>query len=80
MSLSHDIEKGLILIYASSNHQMRVNWTIDNEKTVVFTRNEANKKELISVLRTLAAEIESDYPDKGQNGVCDKCLNILKRH
>ena len=61
--LYHDLHKGLILIYASSNHQMNVNWTIDTTKMQRFTRNTEQKRELVNVLQTLALHIKNDYPD-----------------
>lgn len=60
----NDTDKGLILIYASSNHQMRVNYKILCDKVKRFTENPANKKELVNVLRNVADKIETRYPEK----------------
>jgi len=63
---SNDLAKGLILVYASSNHAMNVNYTIDCGKTSRFCNDPKNKTELVFVLRELANRIENTYPYPAQ--------------
>lgn len=62
MLLTYDIDKGLILIYASSNHHIRVNYGIACKRMNDFTKNPKNKEELITTLHNLANHIEKSYP------------------
>ena len=58
-----DTTKGLILIYASSNPHLRVNYHIKCDKVAKFTNIPGNKIELVNVLRSLADKIEAQYPE-----------------
>lgn len=60
--MKHNIEKGLLLFYESTNHTMRVNYVINCEKLRLFCLNVKNKRELVSTLRGMISRIEKEYP------------------
>jgi hypothetical protein len=52
-----ELDCALILIYASSNAHMWVNYTILSERLDRFCKTRVAKLELVSVLRSLANDI-----------------------
>ena len=58
-----EIDRALILVYASNNAHMWANYVIPNERMCKFTSSPIAKKELVKMLRNLADHIEKDYPD-----------------
>lgn len=53
------LDRTLVLIYASNNAHMWVNYTILSERLERFCQTQVAKAELVSVLRHLADDIET---------------------
>ena len=52
-----EIDRCLVLIYASNNAHMWVNYTLCSERVAKLCKTEAAKHELVAVLRSLANDV-----------------------
>ena len=60
-----EIARCLVLVYASSNSQMHVNYSIQCEQVDRLCLIEPAKSELVQTLRSLAYDVERGYPTRG---------------